>query len=162
MRDIDHRGEDRADRAREPSELLKQLRERLDRLPGNHPSALIRQPDRRPAGEQAVGPESGDGLESGRPQGDSACPPGDEPGAEPEQAEAAEEVAPGRTDTDREGTGGGPADSGADLDALTGVRLAAEGYRPWFMSDGIGAPWFATEPGGPTAIAPGDWLRPPG
>ncbi len=128
-------------RAREPAELLDQLRERLDRLASNHPSA-------RPERSEAVeGPVEGPARDASPPRrlAEAHQPRriqaqhGDRPVGE----------APARGDADRQPAPPALADtaSGAPVSADP-VRAdpaqvdGGEPYRPWFVADVSADPWF--------------------
>ncbi len=136
-------------RAREPTELLDQLRERLDRLNPNHPSA-------RPS-EAPVSPveETASVRETASPAEEAARP-----------AESARDLRPKspslRKETADQSSGSGPVDrdagasptaeqagepatlaSAQDQYRVVDISRAGQGerYRPWFTDD-PGAPWF--------------------
>lgn len=147
--------------ARRPVELLDQLRERLDRLDPNHPSASQRNSDL----DQAQPWEGQAGIpdRSSRQKASQDARPGGQPddhGAGEPQAAGQ----PGRPAADNPAAVRNPAAgntvAGNTVAGNTGNDLAADGqyravewhragtgerYRPWF-ADEPGAPWFA-EPG---------------
>jgi hypothetical protein len=138
---------------RRPAELLDQLRERLDRLADNHPSARRESAGRREQGlaEEEIGlagnsefadagepADAGEFADAGELAGEANSPelertgyPGQEIGGRPGWLE------PGWTEP-------GWLEPGWLEPGLPGG--AADQYRPWFMSPEEGAPWFA-EPG---------------
>jgi len=147
------------DAARPPSELLSQLRQRLDRLAGNHPSspAADRPRDvRREPGGEPEEPELPDWLDGGAGERsrDEEPPDGagpDEPPdlAAPHQADSPDAAPwpdqpapadPGDAPWAGSMDGGG---SGPDDPAR---QDGSEAYRPWFMSGEAGSPWFAAGP----------------
>lgn len=161
-------------RAREPADLLNQLRERLDSLAANHPSAQPdrsqpAEPDEQPEGD-AVEPaaETGSGDTDSRPRRDephgkerrerSHAPEQGGPGqsgpgqASPEQS-STEQGATGHGDTQdfTKPFGEAPAGSGASLPQ----ESAPEGRYAQFdpVRTNMGEPyrpWFAAdEPGEP-------------
>ena len=146
------------DSARQPAELLDQLRSRLELLPENHPSARQRplgaerpnEPD-APAAERAE--HDGDlGRDEvavpGPPPGeqDNAGPP---PGSQAQDAADAQDAGDGGAGRDASGRDRGDL-SAPDAAALGGVHLgrptSADRYQPWFVSGEPGTPWFALEP----------------
>jgi hypothetical protein len=122
---------------RRPAELLDQLRERLDRLPGNHPSARRESAERREPGsaEEEIRPADADEQAGAKEPADASEPAGEAKGLELDGAgyPGHEVVGPS-----------GQLDPGWLEPGLPGG--AADQYRPWFMSPDPGAPWFA-EPG---------------
>jgi hypothetical protein len=146
-------------RARQPVELLDQLRERLDRLDQNHPSSGPRSTDRHEVRGQDATPDqgasadlaadqaaaAGQSQQASRPERSSlrkegASPsrddqPGDQgageppPVSRPGQPAAADSVASGM------------ADDGQYRVVQTGRTADGEPYRPWF-ADEPGSPWF--------------------
>lgn len=149
---IDHRplGDGRA---REPAELLDQLRERLDRLAANHPSAPRETAGLDPAGEQdwreqpeqAEQPESAAEPEE-RPEADG--PEQRVDGAAPDGAQA---PAGGqdalRADSPAQAGPAGGQGGGARLDLNLGQQGQGDAYRPWFMTGDSAEPWFAAGDG---------------
>ena len=155
--------------ARPPSELLDNLRLRLSQLAENHPSAApqLAETGRGPA-ESPPRPSDGPdpAPERGELTGPDAVPEQDEPAGPAaaadgeagagEQPAGAGEQAAGAGEDGRSGPDGTPGGGlGDDLLAgsgaagalggrdLPGLRGTAEAYRPWFMSDEPGSPWWA-------------------
>jgi hypothetical protein len=154
--------------AREPTDLLNQLRERLDNLAANHPSAHLdrsqpaeadEQPQGKEADEQPQGKaaelaeDSGSGeTESWRRRDEPQGPRG------PERREQTHVPEQGDAGALTEAFGDVPVGNGATLppeSALDGHyaqfdRARAHGlfpaqgepYRPWFAADESGEPWF--------------------
>lgn len=111
-------------RARQPGELLEALRERLDRLDLNHPSAT------RPESAQDSRPD----RVSLRKEGTDESP-GDQP------------VDPAASELPAVRQAGQPAAAAADGGYHVVEARRADGgerYRPWF-ADEPGAPWFIGE-----------------
>lgn len=147
-------------RARQPVELLDQLRERLDRLDQNHPSASPRSTDRHearsedaaPDHDTAADPATGEAATEGEsarisradrssPNEEGADgPPDDQPGdqgaGQPAVARQAE-----RPEAAADGVAGGVADDGHYGVIKSGLTAKGEPYRPWF-ADGADTPWF--------------------
>ena len=143
-------------RAREPADLLNQLRERLDSLASNHPSAHhdrrepapqepalgepfrmeSAQPDEQPESAAETAEDSGSGDPGSRPHREE--PRGPERGGAEAFPKAVGEapVGPGANL---------PPQSAFDGDyALFGEGRPPEGepYRPWFAADETADPWF--------------------
>lgn len=146
-------------RARQPVELLDQLRERLDRLEQNHPSASPRstvepraaaeceRPDQDAAaarvGDQAVAGESAQASRpdlSSRPKDRTDASSGDRPGDQV-AGEPPAVRQPGQPPAAVDGVASGAADAGRHGMAEAGLTAKGEPYRPWF-ADGPEAPWF--------------------
>lgn len=157
--------------ARQPAELLDQLRQRLSRLADNHPSAhsesvgSCRSGDWSQAQDSPRAPDS-PGAPEGREWqgvdgvadlpdeqavdgGDARVPPGPDGSSEHEPADAG-----GMPDAEsHEPLHLGHVMSAAadgypgDLDLHLGLSGPSETYRPWFMSGDSGSPWFVTDEG---------------
>ena len=147
-------------RARQPSELLDQLRERLDRLDRSHPSAGQgpadrpedrsdeASPDQDPAAALAAdqAAAAGDSAQVSRPdrsslpkdrtEASSDDQPGDQGAGEPRAVRQ-----PGRPPAAVDGVASGLADDGHGRVAGASLTSKGEPYRPWF-ADGPDAPWF--------------------
>jgi hypothetical protein len=155
-------------RAREPTELLDQLRERLTRLDSGHPSASPRPADSTSgvADEEsgtdkvnANGAASADAApNTGGAVNADAAPNADRPDSEPARDKADSERAPaensgGPTDASPSGDSwsqdaatadSGPASSPAELSpGWQRNPRTGEPYRPWFAGDDSITPWFA-------------------
>ena len=148
-------------RAREPADLLNQLRERLDSLAANHPSA---QRDRgEPASREPAptDPASGEPFsgESAQPDGqpEGSAGPLDESGSEDtgSRPHRDEPRGPERGDAEAfpKAVGEAPVGPGANLPPESvfdsnyapfgGDRTPkGEPYRPWFAADETADPWF--------------------
>src|SRR5215472_1456741 len=145
-------------RAREPVELLDQLRERLGRLDRNHPSASQGSADEqrapaddappdqdaaadRPAGQAAA---EGESAQASRPDRSSLLKdgtdvsrdgqPGDQGAGEPPAVRQ-----PGQPTGAVDGLASGVTHDGHHR--VVGLTSKREPYRPWF-ADGPDAPWF--------------------
>jgi len=120
--------------ARRPAELLGQLRERLDQLAANHPSAVA-EGSEPSAGEPP--PEAGETLQIAKDP---------EIGAPPDDHEEVD-APPGSDEPQRQernsvpSAGGLPADV-AGLPGPDGRPGQGEPYRPWFAADESADPWF--------------------
>ncbi len=166
-RHLDGLMDDPAGRAREPAELLDQLRQRLAGLPDGHPSA-----GPRPGADQRDGPEvraryqarAGTGqvgvgsdrnaefraVRAGADEEEGAGSGAGHPEPGPGDAEPGAEREAGGPDS-----GQGPPSGGSwprpDLPRATGYEDpqwhpgTAEAYRPWFMGGEPGVPWFAAD-----------------
>jgi len=118
--------------AREPADLLDQLRERLDRLAANHPSAVA---DSGEPSEGEPAPETGESVQI--IENPEISSPPDDP-AETDGRSRSED--PGRAQRiAAERAEGVPAEI-ASLHAID--RPGGQPYRPWFASDESGDPWF--------------------
>jgi len=146
--------------ARQPVELLDQLRERLDRLDRNHPSASRGSADeqRAPADEATPGHDAaadraagqaagaGQSAQDSRPDRSSLRKdgtdasrdeqPGDQRAGEPPAVRQ-----PGQPPAAFDGLASGVADDGHHHLGQAGLTTKGEPYRPWF-ADGPEAPWF--------------------
>jgi hypothetical protein len=141
--------------ARQPSELLAELRLRLSRLADNHPSAAPydqSSADRRhdiPAQER----------DSRRPADSAEIGPDQDPVADADQESSAglaapdQESSPGLAAPDQDdGWHSWQADTTEPFDDWhqgeleLGLPDESDAYRPWFMSGELSAPWFAAEP----------------
>ena len=118
--------------AREPAELLDQLRDRLDLLAANHPSAAA---DSGELSEDELPPET-DGSMQIIENPEISGPPDDPV----EIDEVSRSDQPGRPEPiAAEHAGGVP----GDIVSLHGIDRAGEQpYRPWFAADESGDPWF--------------------
>lgn len=126
-------------RARPPVELLDQLRERLDRLDPNHPSASEPAGDLDRAQAQEVQASRPDRSSLRKESADASCDeqPGDQGASEPPSAGEPGQPSPAAAD----GAVNGSAADG-EYRVVEAGRVAAGGpHRPWFADD-PGAPWF--------------------
>lgn len=140
------------DGARRPVELLDQLRERLDRLDPNHPSASQRTSDLDQAQPREV--QAGSPDRSSRQKESADASPGEQPndhGAGEPQA-VRESGRPAAADNSAAADNRIADNMGTDLAPDGQYRVmeshrtgTGERYRPWF-ADEPGTPWFA-EPG---------------
>lgn len=153
------------DRARPPEDLLDNLRLRLSRLAGNHPSAPRDQQPRRGARADAAGPASDppEGREPGNRTGQDTSAQADAVPASQEDGHSAgvggaasragDQVAGGRGRQAEEARAG-EALRTALTAAATGMAVLAtmelpsrtgrgEAYRPWFMAGEPASPWWS-------------------
>lgn len=141
-------------RARPPVELLDRLRERLDRLDPNHPSASRRPEAAAPekAGDLGVEAESEEGAESQESQRGDGAPARQESRNHLRQDRVGAQDGDERSDdTGADQPAASPADgwsaSGSAADGefrtVDVVRVdKGERYRPWFATDEPATPWF--------------------
>jgi hypothetical protein len=142
--------------AREPTDLLNQLRERLDNLAANHPSAhpdrsQPAEADEQPQGNVADLPEdSGSGeTESWRRRDEPHGPERREQSHVPEQGDAGVLAKP-FGDVPVGNGASSPPESALDGHYAQFDRARAHGlfpaqgepYRPWFAAEESGEPWF--------------------
>jgi hypothetical protein len=134
--------------ARSPGELLDALRERLERLEPNHPSAYGPRPAE--AQVEAAAPDQ-DVAAGAEDVPDDARPPRDTPddgqvtdGGQPDSAAQPAEAEPeGGGWHQAQGGAGGVGRSEAGFEAGTGLIGQGDPYRPWFVDGEPGTPWFA-------------------
>jgi len=125
--------------ARRPAELLGQLRDRLDQLAANHPSAVTE--GNEPSASEPP-PETSEQLQI------AENPELGDPPDEPEEVEAPsgsdEPLQQEGSAVERVGGVPGIGVSGnvVGLPSPHGRLGKGEPYRPWFASDEPGDPWF--------------------